>query len=57
MGLTEEPLEFPSREDDSLFGANEVNEEVGSLKLDKLLTKNPLFERSWPGRLRGMSQK
>jgi hypothetical protein len=57
MGLIEEPLEFPSREDDSLFGVNEPDEEVGSFKLDKILTKNPLFRRSWPGWLRGMSHK
>jgi hypothetical protein len=44
MGLIEEPLKLPSREDDNLFGANELDEEVGSLKLDKLLTQKPL---SW----------
>ncbi len=41
MGLIEEPLELPSREDDNLFGANKPDEEVGSLKLDKLLTQKP----------------
>lgn len=41
MGLIEEPLKLPSGEDDSLFDANKLDEEVGSLKLDKLLTQKP----------------
>jgi len=43
MGLIEELLEFPSKEDDSLFGANKLDGEMGNLKLDKLLTRKPSY--------------
>lgn len=43
MGLIEELLEFPSKENDSLFGANKLDGEMGNLKLDKLLTRKPSY--------------
>ncbi len=45
IGLIEEFSKLPFGEDDSLFSADKRDEGVGSPKLDKLLTKRPLFHK------------